>query len=296
MPSGWGRSSAKAAETWVTAKGGLLEASQAVPSRTLHESIDRVDSLVRSLQQQAMKLRMSDPGSLIDLSALSELAGVTDTGACLRIGAMTRHAQVADLFSNLISAAADVTHQKDVASPSLRVIADHIRASTFLILDGVLPSNEGRGYVLRRIMRRAMRHAELLGAREPVMWKLVPSLTREMGQAFPELVRAESLITETLKLEETRFRATLTKGLSILDDASNSLKKGDMFDGETAFTLYDTYGFPLDLTADIGRERGIEVDMEGFEAAMDRQRERARATGFSMPRRIHDRLQSISNS
>ncbi len=124
------------------------------------------------------------------------------------------------------------------------MIADHLRASSFLIADGVLPSNEGRGYVLRRIMRRAMRHAQLLGAADPLMHRLVWALVREMGQAYPELVRAEALIEETLKLEETRFRRTLTKGLSILDEKSASLKSGDMFDGETAFTLYDTFGFP----------------------------------------------------
>jgi alanyl-tRNA synthetase len=151
-----------------------------------------------------------------------------------------------------------------------------LRASSFLIADGVLPSNEGRGYVLRRIMRRAMRHAELLGARDPLMWQLVPSLTREMGQAYPELIRAEALIAETLKLEETRFRATLARGLSILDEKSGALKKGDMFDGETAFTLYDTYGFPLDLTQDALRSRGISVDLASFTDAMERQRAKAR--------------------
>ncbi len=140
----------------------------------------------------------------------------------------------------------------------------------------MLPSNEGRGYVLRRIMRRAMRHAELLGAREPLMWKLVPTLTREMGQAFPELVRAEALISETLKLEETRFRKTLERGLAILDEESKGLKTGDRLKGETAFTLYDTYGFPLDLTQDALRARGIEVDTDAFDAAMERQREKAR--------------------
>jgi alanyl-tRNA synthetase len=155
-----------------------------------------------------------------------------------------------DLFVTLIRAIAELT---GVASDgpqkaSHKVIADHLRASAFLIADGVLPSNEGRGYVLRRIMRRAMRHAELLGTKEPLMWKLVPTLTREMGQAYPELLRAEALITETLKLEETRFRNTLERGLVILDEKSRTLKKGDMFDGDTAFTLYDTYGFPLDLT------------------------------------------------
>ena len=185
-----------------------------------------------------------------------------------------------DLFRALIRAVAEATGvaadgpQKN----SHRVIADHLRASSFLIADGVLPSNEGRGYVLRRIMRRAMRHAELLGAKAPIMWKLVPALTREMGQAYPELLRAEALITETLKLEETRFRHTLERGLSILDEASKTLKHGDMFDGETAFTLYDTYGFPLDLTQDALKSRGIGVDIASFTDAMERQREKARAS------------------
>ncbi|MEA2862328.1 MAG: alanyl-tRNA synthetase, partial [Bradyrhizobium sp.] len=143
--------------------------------------------------------------------------------------------------------------------------------------DGVLPSNEGRGYVLRRIMRRAMRHAQLLGARDPLMHRLVWALVREMGQAYPELVRAENLIEETLRLEETRFRKTLERGLTILDEKSSGLKKGDMFDGDTAFTLYDTYGFPLDLTQDALKSRGISVDQAAFTAAMDRQREKARA-------------------
>ncbi len=161
---------------------------------------------------------------------------------------------------------------------SLRVIADHLRSTSFLIADGVLPSNEGRGYVLRRIMRRAMRHAELLGAREPLMHKLVPGLVREMGQAYPELVRAQALITETLKLEETGFRRTLERGLSILDEETRNLKKGDDLKGEVAFTLYDTYGFPLDLTQDALKSRGMGVDLKGFDAAMERQREKARAS------------------
>jgi alanyl-tRNA synthetase len=185
-----------------------------------------------------------------------------------------------DLFGALIEAIADLTHvdPDGERKASHRVIADHLRASSFLIADGVLPSNEGRGYVLRRIMRRAMRHAELLGAKEPLMWRLVPSLVREMGQAYPELHRAEGLITETLKLEEMRFRKTLERGLAILDEASKSLKKGDMFDGVTAFTLYDTYGFPLDLTQDALKPRGIGVDVASFSDAMERQREKARAS------------------
>src|SRR5690242_10617197 len=184
-----------------------------------------------------------------------------------------------DLFAALIEAVADLTHVNPEGphKASHRVIADHLRASAFLIADGVLPSNEGRGYVLRRIMRRAMRHAELLGVREPLMWRLVPVLVREMGQAYPELVRAQPLITETLRLEETRFRKTLERGLAILDEKSASLKKGDMFDGDTAFTLYDTYGFPLDLTQDALKSRGMSVGQAAFTDAMDRQREKARA-------------------
>jgi alanyl-tRNA synthetase len=185
-----------------------------------------------------------------------------------------------DLFRALIGAVAERNGAaaNDSQKASQRVIADHLRATSFLIADGVLPSNEGRGYVLRRIMRRAMRHAELLGAKEPLMWKLVPVLVREMGQAFPELTRAEPLITETLRLEETRFRRTLERGLTILDEASKSLKTGDMFDGVTAFTLYDTYGFPLDLTQDALRARGIGVDVAAFNDAMEDQKNKARAS------------------
>ncbi len=183
-----------------------------------------------------------------------------------------------DLFRAIIQAIAELTKVSadGPQKASHRVIADHLRASSFLIADGVLPSNEGRGYVLRRIMRRAMRHAELLGAREPLMWRLVPVLVREMGQAYPELHRAEALITETLKLEETRFRKTLERGLAILEDESKALKQGDALKGETAFTLYDTYGFPLDLTQDALRPRGISVDLGGFNAAMEQQKAKAR--------------------
>jgi alanyl-tRNA synthetase len=183
-----------------------------------------------------------------------------------------------DLFVALIRAISELTgaDPQGEQKASLRVIADHLRASSFLISDGVLPSNEGRGYVLRRIMRRAMRHAQLLGAKDPLMHRLVWALVREMGQAYPELVRAENLIEETLRLEETRFRKTLERGLTILDEKSSSLKKGDMFDGDTAFTLYDTYGFPLDLTQDALRNRGISVDIASFTDAMDRQRAKAR--------------------
>jgi alanyl-tRNA synthetase len=207
-----------------------------------------------------------------------------DTGMGLeRIAAVlqgTHDNYATDLMRSLIKAVADETGV-DPDGPyrvSHRVIADHLRACAFLIADGVLPANEGRGYVLRRIMRRAMRHAELLGAREPLMWKLVAALVREMGQAYPELVQAQPLVSETLRLEESRFRRTLERGLSILDEASRGLGHGDRLNGEIAFTLYDTYGFPLDLTQDALRPRGVAVDVEGFEAAMERQRQRARAS------------------
>ena len=185
-----------------------------------------------------------------------------------------------DLFRNLIDATASALGRgpQEQTVASFRVIADHLRSSAFLVADGVLPSNEGRGYVLRRIMRRAMRHAQLLGANEPLMHRLVWALVREMGQAYPDLVRAEKLIEETLRLEETRFRKTLERGLSILDEKSAGLKKGDMFDGDTAFTLYDTYGFPLDLTQDALKSRGISVDQASFTDAMERQRVKARAS------------------
>ena len=159
---------------------------------------------------------------------------------------------------------------------SHRVIADHLRAMGFLIADGVLPSNEGRGYVLRRIMRRAMRHVELLGVREPMLWKLVPALRREMGEAYPELVRGEGLITETIRLEERRFQKTLERGLRILEEETAHLGRGDQLSGDVAFKLYDTYGFPLDLTEDALKLRGITVDREGFDQAMERQRAEAR--------------------
>ena len=185
-----------------------------------------------------------------------------------------------DLFRTLIEASEEATGVKAEGDrrASHRVIADHLRSSAFLIADGVLPSNEGRGYVLRRIMRRAMRHAQLLGAKEPLMWKLLPALVGQMGRAYPELMRAEALISETLKLEETRFRKTLERGLGLLADATADLAEGDRLNGETAFKLYDTYGFPLDLTQDALRARGIGVDTDGFSAAMERQKAEARAS------------------
>ncbi|MEH3119298.1 MAG: alanine--tRNA ligase [Methylorubrum populi] len=184
-----------------------------------------------------------------------------------------------DLFRALIDAVAHAVSRapEPATRASYRVVADHLRSTSFLIADGVLPSNEGRGYVLRRIMRRAMRHLELLGAREPAMYRLVPTLVREMGQAFPELVRSEALISETLRLEEGRFRKTLERGLAILDAESRDLDAGRNLSGETAFTLYDTYGFPLDLTQDALKARGIGVDTDAFDAAMRRQKQAARA-------------------
>ena len=185
-----------------------------------------------------------------------------------------------DLFKALIRASEEATNTKAEGAQraSHRVIADHLRASSFLVADGVLPSNEGRGYVLRRIMRRAMRHAQLLGSRDPLMHRLVPTLVKEMGLAYPELVRAESLISETLKLEENKFRKTLERGLSLLGDATQDISDGGELDGEVAFKLYDTYGFPLDLTQDALRQRGITVDTDAFSAAMERQKAEARAS------------------
>ena len=226
-----------------------------------------------------MQFEQHPGGSRTDLPRPS-----IDTGMGLeRIAAVlqgTHDNYSIDLFRALIGVIAELTKVSPdgAQKASHRVIADHLRASSFLIADGVLPSNEGRGYVLRRIMRRAMRHAELLGAREPLMWKLVPTLVREMGQAYPELPRAEALIAETLKLEETRFRKTLERGLSILDEETRALKQGDSLKGETAFTLYDTYGFPLDLTQDALRPRGIGVDVAAFNAAMEQQKAKARAS------------------
>jgi alanyl-tRNA synthetase len=183
-----------------------------------------------------------------------------------------------DLFRHLIAASAENSGTA-IAGPhavSHRVIADHLRASGFLIADGVLPSNEGRGYVLRRIMRRGMRHAHILGAKDPLMHRLVPTLVAEMGEAYPELKRAEALVSETLKLEETRFRETLARGLKLLDEATARMKPGDTLPGEVAFKLYDTFGFPRDLTEDALRERGMKVDIAGFDAAMAAQRAEAR--------------------
>ncbi len=204
-----------------------------------------------------------------------------DTGMGLeRISAVMQHVHSnydIDLFQALIKAAARETGCKDLASPSLKVIADHIRACSFLIVDGVIPGNEGRGYVLRRIIRRALRHGHKLGQNQPFFHKLVADLAAVMGEAYPELRQAQARVTETLLQEEIRFGETLTHGMTLLEQALAGGAR--TLDGETAFRLYDTYGFPLDLTADVCRERGIGVDEAGFNAAMERQREQARAAG-----------------
>ncbi|MFG1421355.1 alanine--tRNA ligase [Roseixanthobacter liquoris] len=206
-----------------------------------------------------------------------------DTGMGLeRISALlqgTHDNYETDLMRAIIAEVAELTgvSPDGPQKASHRVIADHLRASVFLTADGVLPSNEGRGYVLRRIMRRAMRHAQLLGARDPLLHRLVPILVREMGRAYPEIVRAEALATETLLLEERRFRRTLERGLLILEEESAGLTSGARFPGDVAFKLYDTYGFPLDLTEDALRGRGIHVDTDAFKAAMERQKADARA-------------------
>ncbi len=181
-----------------------------------------------------------------------------------------------DLFANLIKATAEITGCTDLEEKSLRVIADHIRSCAFLIVDGVLPSNEGRGYVLRRIIRRAIRHGYMLGVTEPFFYRLAEPLNREMGEAYPELAKAQSQVEKVLRQEEERFAETLEQGMKILEQAIGTLE-GDQIPGETVFKLYDTYGFPTDLTADIARERNLSLDMEGFEREMEAQRERARA-------------------
>ncbi len=217
-------------------------------------------------------------GSKIDLKNQS-----IDTGMGLeRVAALMQGSYDnydTDLFKALIEASAHGTGVDPYGDKNIhhRVIADHLRSTSFLIADGVLPSNEGRGYVLRRIMRRAMRHAHLLGAQDPLMHRLVPELVRQMGQAYPELTRAQSMIEETLLLEETRFKTTLDRGLGLLDAALEDLPSGATLPGETAFKLYDTFGFPLDLTQDALREKGVKVDTDGFDTAMAAQKAKARA-------------------
>ncbi len=224
-----------------------------------------------------MQFERVSPGERINLPQPS-----IDTGMGLeRISAILqgKHDNYdSDLLRHLIEASADATHSSPDGEHAVshRVIADHLRASCFLMADGVMPANEGRGYVLRRIMRRAMRHAHMIGCEEPLMWRLVPALNATMGRVYEELVRAEPLITETLKLEETRFKRTLERGLRLLDEEVAKLGAGETLAGNVAFKLYDTYGFPLDLTQDALRSDGRAVDVDGFNAAMERQRAEAR--------------------
>ncbi|MBX7247442.1 MAG: alanine--tRNA ligase [Caulobacteraceae bacterium] len=225
-----------------------------------------------------MQFEQQADGSRINLPKPS-----IDTGAGLeRVGAVMQGVTSnydTDLFRSLIEASVELTGvaAEGDNAPSHRVIADHLRSSSFLLADGVTPSNEGRGYVLRRIMRRAMRHAYLLGAKEPLMHRLVPALTAQMGDAYPELKRAQASIIDNLRQEEERFRATLGRGMSLFEDAAKDLPEGGAIPGDTAFTLYDTYGFPLDLTQDEARRRGLTVDVEGYDAAMARQKEMGKA-------------------
>ncbi|WP_299612570.1 alanine--tRNA ligase [uncultured Tateyamaria sp.] len=225
-----------------------------------------------------MQNEQFEDGSMVDLDMQS-----IDTGMGLeRIGALLQGSHDnydTDLFKSLIEASADATGVDPYGDQNVhhRVIADHLRSTSFLIADGVMPSNDGRGYVLRRIMRRAMRHAHLLGAKDPVMYRLVPSLVQQMGAAYPEIGQAQALITETLKAEETRFKQTLDRGLKLLDEEVSGLADGADLPGDAAFKLYDTYGFPLDLTQDALREQGHGVDTDGFDAAMAEQKAKARA-------------------
>ncbi|WP_370158735.1 alanine--tRNA ligase, partial [Salipiger bermudensis] len=225
-----------------------------------------------------MQNEQFEDGSMraLDMQSIDTGMGIERVAALLQ---GTNDNYSTDLIRALIEASADAT-SSDPDGPGKthhRVIADHLRSTSFLIADGVMPSNDGRGYVLRRIMRRAMRHAHMLGAKDPVMHRLVPALVRQMGQAYPELVRAQPLIEETLKLEETRFKQTLDRGLKLLDDELVRLGEGAKLPGQAAFKLYDTYGFPLDLTQDALRERGREVDTGGFDEAMAEQKAKARA-------------------
>src|SRR5690348_6725771 len=231
--------------------------------------------------------------------ALSPLpAPCVDTGMGLeRLAAVLQHVHSnyeIDLFQHLIRVAAQLTNTRDLENKSLRVIADHVRACSFLIVDGVLPSNEGRGYVLRRIIRRALRHGWMLGVRGEFFWKMVAPLVAEMGDAYPELAKKRKLVEEALRAEEQRFGETLEQGMRIFDDVA-ARAHDKIIAGEDAFRLYDTYGFPVDLTADIARERGLALDMDGFERAMNEQRERARSasrfeSGPQMPAELASKL------
>ncbi|HTA63948.1 MAG TPA: alanine--tRNA ligase [Xanthomonadaceae bacterium] len=221
-----------------------------------------------------MQFDRSTDGTLVPLPA-----PCVDTGMGLeRVAAVLQHVHSnyeIDLFAHLIKAAAKLTHTADIENKSLRVIADHIRACSFLIVDGVLPSNEGRGYVVRRIIRRALRHGWMLGTRETFFWKMVAPLIEQMGDAYPELAAKRGMVEAALRAEEERFAETLGSGMRVFEDIVSRVQ--GTVPGIDAFRLYDTYGFPVDLTADIARERGLSIDMAGFEAAMNEQRERARA-------------------
>ena len=214
-------------------------------------------------------------GTLTDLPRPSVDTGMGLERLAAVIQGVTNNYDI-DLFKVLINSAADITGCSELDNKSLRVIADHIRSTAFLITDGVIPSNEGRGYVLRRIIRRAIRHGYMLGAQTPFFYQLVAPLAREMGDAYPELINSQSIIESVLRKEEERFAETLETGMAILEQAIEGLQ-GKVIDGDTLFKLYDTYGFPVDLTADIARERALEVDLEGFEAEMEKQRDRARS-------------------
>lgn len=225
-----------------------------------------------------MQYEQIDADTRIDLPAQS-----VDTGMGLERIAATLMGSNSnydiDIFQAIMTHSADLTGVsfKGDQAPSHKVIADHLRAASFLMADGVMPSNEGRGYVLRRIMRRGMRHAHLLGASEPLMYKLFPTLLSKMGEAYPELGRAGALITETLRSEEERFRVTLERGLKMLDEETARLSGGQNFPGDVAFKLYDTFGFPLDLTQDALKAKNIAVDTAGFDACMEEQKKAARA-------------------
>jgi alanyl-tRNA synthetase len=234
------------------------------------------DRCIESWNLVFMQFDRAPDGTLSPLPA-----PCVDTGMGLeRLAAVLQHVHSnyeIDLFAHLIRVAGELTGTRDLANKSLRVIADHIRACSFLIVDGVLPSNEGRGYVLRRIIRRALRHGWMLGVRGDFFWKMVQPLVEEMGVAYPELAAKQALVEEALRVEEQRFGETLEHGMRLFDEVAG--KSGKIIPGVDAFRLYDTYGFPVDLTADIARERGLEVDMDGFERSMNEQRERARAAG-----------------
>ena len=226
-----------------------------------------------------MQFNRQSDGTMLPLPKPS-----VDTGmGTERIAAVLQHVNSnyeIDLFRTLIAAVAKVTGATDLDNKSLRVIADHIRSCAFTVSDGVIPSNENRGYVLRRIIRRAIRHGNMLGAKDTFFYKLVAPLIEVMGPAADELKRQQSLVEQVLKTEEEQFARTLERGLALLDEELAKLQ-GDTLDGETAFRLYDTYGFPVDLTADVCRERGLKVDEAGFEEAMEAQRRRAReSSGF----------------